>query len=118
MNRDEAEALKNRARRLPKESNVENTARRLEKMHWTPELLVSTDDFPRIGRDSLVSMVEEVLSLDDDETERLIGAVSLGPERSRFTQASMLVNAAELLWRLRADEPEAWDSINELYEDD
>jgi hypothetical protein len=58
------------------------------------------------------------LSLDDTETTETIGKIAMLPERVRLTQASLLVNAAELLWKLRSDDPVAWDHVNELYEDD
>ncbi len=65
-----------------------------------------------------MSKVVEVLSLDDNETTKIIGSVAMPPERIRLTQASLLVNAAELLCTLRVDDPVAWDHVNELYEDD
>lgn len=115
---EKASSLKHRVTALSDDLPVDETAVRLELMNWAPELLVSMKDFHRITKDVLMREVVDVLSLNDNETAAGIGSLNLSPERARLTQASLLVNAAELLWKLRSDIPEAWDHVNELYEDD
>ena len=113
-----ASAFLSRIEALPDGGDVEWAAERLELMHWTPELLKSVGGFLRISKKTLADEVRSTLDADDAETVTMFPGVSLEPPRARITQASLLVSAAELLWRLRADEPEAWDQVNELYEDD
>ncbi len=115
---EKVESFKNRIRVLADRVPVDASADRLERMNWVPELLVTVRDFHRITKDVLLSKVVDVLSLDDNKTIKIISSVAMPPERIRLTQASLLVNAAELLWKLRVDDPVAWDHVNELYEDD
>ena len=115
MNADE---MLRRARGLSMEVNVGPTAERLEHMNWRGEFLEDVEDFLHITRDRLVAGVENLLDLDNEESEKRFGTLTIDSNRAALTQASLLLNAAELLWRLRLDEPEAWDQINELYEDD
>ena len=75
-------------------------------------------DFSIISSNRLRQEVLHLFSLDNRQVAEEIGVVAMDPEKARLTQVSMLVNAAELLCRLRADDPEAWDLINELYDDD
>lgn len=110
--------LKKRALNLGPEHSVEWTAMRLEHMNWTPELLEDIADFPRISRLQLIEAIDGLLSMNDDDIRERFPALEMSPERIRITGASLLVNAGELLWRLRDDVPEAWDFVNELYEDD
>ncbi|MDF1569770.1 MAG: hypothetical protein P1P77_17260 [Spirochaetaceae bacterium] len=113
-----ADKILRRARGLPLEVNVGPTAERLEHMNWRPEFLEDVEDFLHITRDRLVAGVENLLDMDNEESEKRFGTLTIDSDRAALTQASLLLNAAELLWRLRLDEPEAWDQINELYEDD
>lgn len=113
-----AEQLKERIRILGSEQSVEFTADRLERMHWTPELFEEIRDFSRITRVQLIEEVDRFLSMSDEEIKLRFADLDMTPERIRLTGASLLVNAGELLWKLRADIPEAWDYVNELYEDD
>jgi hypothetical protein len=115
---EKVESFKNRILLLPDGVSVDATADRLERMNWVPELLITVRDFHRVSKDVLLSNVVAVLSLNDNEMMKIIGSAAMPPERVRLTQASLLVNAAELLWKLRSDDPLAWDHVNELYEDD
>ena len=115
---NDTDDLKRRAAALSPEANVEATVRRLQAMNWRPEFLLDVPDFARISRDRLIAELESLLAMDDEEVRRRFSGTTLDPRRARRTQAGLLVNAAELLWRLRSDEPEAWDHLNELYEDD
>ena len=103
---------------LPESPDGEFAAERLERWNWQPELLADFPDFARITADQLRREVQRFFAMDDRQVVEETGVVAMDPERIRITQASMLVNAAELIWRLRSDEPEAWDSIAELYDDD
>lgn len=103
---------------LPESPEVEFAAERLDRWHWQPQLLADVPDFSRITVDRLRREVLRFFAMDDRQIVNETGVVAMDPELIRITQASMLVNAAELVWRLRADDPEAWDSIAELYDDD
>ncbi len=111
-------ALQRRASRLPSDRNIEATAEQLDRMNWTPELLHIPENFSRITRERILAEVQSTLALNDKETEKLFGKVTMPPSHVRLTQASLILSAAELLAGLRADNPEAWDTVNELYEDD
>ena len=111
-------ALPRRASRLPSDRNIEATAEQLDRMNWTPELLHIPENFSRITRERILAEVKSTLALNDKETENLFGKVTMPPSHVRLTQASLILSAAELLAGLRADNPEAWDTVNELYEDD
>ena len=103
---------------LGESADVEFAAERLARLIWQPELLAPVEDFSRISADRLRDEVLRFLALNDRQVMEETGVVAMDAEKIRLTQASMLVNAAELLWRLRADDPEAWDHIAELYDDD
>ena len=113
-----AEELRRRAAALPEIGDPDHAGDRLERMSWTPELLAGVEGFHRISKDRLLAELEGVLALGDRDNGERLGIVGMDPARARMTQASLLVTAAELLWRLRAGDLDAWDHVNELYEDD
>ncbi len=116
--KEKAEALLARIEALPEAEDIEWAADRLERMNWNPELLKDVNGLTRISKNALAEEVRSTLEMNEEETVRFFPGISMEPEKARLIQASLLVSAGELLWGLRADNPEAWDSINELYEDD
>lgn len=115
---DKEDELIQRVIFLPDGLQNDFAADTLDRMNWSPELLVGIEDFQRISRKTLLHEVKRFLSFDDEQTLDAIGPTTMSPERARLTQASLLVNAGELLWKLREDDLDAWDHVNELYEDD
>lgn len=94
-------------RSLPAEADperIEETATLLEGMNYRPILLTDAPGFLRIERADLID---------------LLSAAANEPDAERATQAIRLLDHHyQLLCRLRRDEPEAWDEVNELMEDD
>lgn len=82
---------------------IEETAGRLNAMNWQPTLLTDYPDFVTTTRDELRQFIEELTDKRDDLTEQHL---------------SLLLYHYRLLQRLRTDDPEAWDEVNELMEDD
>jgi len=118
---DELKKLKEQYRDLPDdppEEVIENTARRLRGMKFSPTLLVEVPDFLHAGKKRILGELERALTLDAEE---LVGAgmnPTSEPEIFRLNHLKLLYYFYELLTRLRKDDPLAWDEINELYEDD
>lgn len=90
---------------LPQDASpqqIQQTADQLSAMSYQPMLLNDAPDFFHITKDRLGQMVNE-LANEPNTTEQHL---------------NLLVYHYELLQRLRRDEPEAWDEVNELMEDD
>ena len=97
---------------------IESTARVLTGMNYEPVLLLKTEGFFRMGRKELRKEIDRVTQL----TPREMMAEGFG-ENANFNEfkakhLQLLIYHYDLLCRLRADDPEAWDTVNELYEDD
>lgn len=94
-------------RTLPAEADperIDETARVLEGMNYRPILLTDAPGFLRITRTDFVDVLSSAAN--EPDTERAAQAIHLLDHHYR------------LLCRLRRDEPEAWDEVNELMEDD
>lgn len=102
----------------PDGGEVEQTARTLEGMNWVPEFLYHPPRFLRFTRSDLLAEAERTLGMDDEQIDVMIPGNTLGPERARYTQVSLLIHHWVLLSGLRRGDPESWDRVNELYEDD
>lgn len=88
--------------------NVESTASDLESMNYEPLFLITTAGFFRMKKTDLGVEMNRVLQLAAEEAS----------DEIKFKQIELLAYYYELLCRLRLNVPEAWDTINELYEDD
>ena len=97
---------------------IEETAATLERLNYEPVLLIRTPDFLRMTRRQLEAEIERVNTMGDAEMtdEGFAADANLGEFKAKHLQ--LLIYHFGLLCRLRSDEPEAWDTINELYEDD
>lgn len=84
---------------------IEQTASVLEGMNYQPLLLTDVPDMLRIRRDRVLKILRRQAK-EQPDVERAIQSIRL------------LARQYQLLCRLRADEPEAWDEVNELMEDD
>lgn len=107
--------------RLPPDAaagQIESTARVLEGMNYEPVLLIRTPGFLRMKRDDLAQEIARVTAMSD--AELIEGGfpenADLGEYKIRHLQ--LLTYHFGLLCRLRNDDPTAWDTINELMEDD
>jgi hypothetical protein len=87
---------------------MESTASDLESMRYEPMLLLKTPGFLRMSKLQLGEEIQRVMGLPAAELK----------EELKQKHIQLLIYHYELLCRLRVDDPSAWDTINELYEDD
>jgi hypothetical protein len=85
------------------QSRINETLQRLQAMNYQPILLVDAPGFLTMTRAGLLEFIRNLVKEKNELTEQHL---------------SLLVYHYRLLQRLRRDEPEAWDEINELMEDD
>lgn len=114
------EKLRNRVRTLQDVTDTEKikqTAEMLQGMHFNPTLLFRTENFLFFTREDLLKEIDRVASWKTGDLQKQ-GVGAEDTETLKLNHVSLLVYHYRLLLRLRKDEPEAWDEINELYEDD
>lgn len=108
-------------RELPNEADEEkigNTAHELEMLSFNPLLLIDTPRLLYMNRSDIIAEAERVASLTPEQLPDFDRESIAGPEDFKHKHLSMLYFNYELLSRLRAGNPEAWDYVHELYEDD
>ncbi len=97
---------------------VDRVAIDLERYGYDPGIFFPVPDFPSYGIDDIESELDRIVDMDKEEVE----SFSLSQDRSidevKRIAIDMLSAQFFLLERLRAGDPEAWDEIHELYEDD
>ena len=87
---------------------IESTANDLKSMNYEPMFLVTTPGFFGMKKTDLSREMDRMLALPSEQAS----------DEIKSKQVQLLVYYYELLCRLRLSEPAAWDTINELYEDD
>lgn len=97
---------------------IEETAKTLENKHYEPLLLLKTPGFLRMGRNDLELEIDRVTKMSDEEMMAEGFAANADFNLFKAKHLQLLVYHYGLLCRLRADDPTAWDTIYELYEDD
>ncbi len=108
MNKKEIEETVARIDSLPQDASVdaiERTAQRLEKLSYAPVLLTEASGFLRYTKDDLRQVCRGIIN-DESDNESI------------KQQIDLLIYHYRLLQRLRRDEPEAWDEVDELVGDD
>lgn len=106
----ESESMKTLLKRiqlLPDDASpaaIDETAHILRGMNYSPMLLLDTPAFLNFTKDDLIKELTRIRNLPVSDLNR--------------RHLELLVYNYELLQRLRKNEPEAWDIVNELYEDD
>lgn len=89
----------------PSQAQIERTAKRLENLTYQPILMIEPPDFLRITKPGLLDFIDRIVA-SQDETALTEQHLNLLFHQFRFLQ------------RLRQDDPEAWDEISELLEED
>ncbi len=102
----------------PAEEIINNTAHELEMLNFSPILLIPAPRFLYLTKNELISEVERITDLADDALPEYDKSSINSPAEFRQKHIEMLYFNYELLTRLRAENPEAWDYVHELYEDD
>lgn len=97
---------------------IESTARVLEGMNYEPVLLLKAPGFFRMGRQALEAEILRVNEMTDEEMMAEGLAVDANFPEFKAKHLQLLIYHYGLLCRLRSDEPEAWDIIYDLYEED
>jgi len=120
--------LRDRVRSLPKRSKqqIEQASQRLHGMSYDFHLGTMDIDMFEITRDELLDETdriagtgfEELRSEPNFEEPYRSGDEEEWANYARLSRIELLVDKFELLSRLRSDEPEAWDEVEELYVDD
>ena len=103
---------------------VEAAAHHLEMLHYQNLIDFTSKDFLRLTNREFLAELAEVMKMPPRRlgvTATVIEDWSAGPEAAEENRAKRLdfmFREYDKLSRLRANEPEAWDEINELYYDD
>ncbi len=106
LNSEEIALIKQQIESLPEDADsetIEKTAHHLEKINYQPTLMAEPPDFLRITKDELLSFIDNQLVDKEALTEQSL---------------SLLLHHYRLLQRLRNDDPEAWDEVSEVTEED
>lgn len=82
---------------------IEETAQRLRTMNWEPTLLAAPPGFLTITKNNLMQFIANLVNNGKNHTKQ---------------DLSLLLYHFTLLQKLRTDDAEAWDEVNELMEDD
>lgn len=114
------EASLDAVQRLPSHSpeTIEATARRLEKIGYSPMLIIPVEDVLRVTKDDMIREVKRTASLDPGDMAALGFTEDSDLDAKKAQQLSLLRYLFALLSRLRSDDPEAWDEVSELYQED
>jgi hypothetical protein len=97
---------------------IEKTAADLERVGYDPLFLIDVKGFVRFTAAEAKAAIDRILAKDDARIEQIAAGGERTAEELKRTTIGILASQYELLERLRAEEPEAWDEIHELYEDD
>jgi hypothetical protein len=97
---------------------IESTASDLEGVSYEPVLLLKTPGFFRMGRKNLEEEIDRIHEMTIKEMMAEGFAENANFNELKAKHIQLLIYHYGLLCRLRSDDPTAWDTINELYEDD
>jgi hypothetical protein len=97
---------------------IQQAAKRLEDLHFTPTLILPVTRFLYFSKTDLLEEIDRVAALTEQEIHEQGVALKRDLQEIKLEQIGMLVYHFKLLTRLRQDQPEAWDEIDELYGDD
>ncbi len=96
-------------------SVIEETAVRLERLHYAPMIILPIAKFLRIKKMELLEEIERIILLSDDEVYELSPGDPRGYFDLKVQYISVLVYYYKQLVYLRRGDPEAWDEVGELY---
>jgi hypothetical protein len=97
---------------------IESTARQLEKIGYSPVLIIPVENLLRFRRDDVIREMKRTASLDEGEMAALGFSGNADFEAKKAQQLSLLKYFFSLVSHLRNDDPEAWNEVSELYQDD
>ncbi|MDD4735670.1 MAG: hypothetical protein PHP44_06145 [Kiritimatiellae bacterium] len=97
---------------------IASTATDLENMKYHPILLIDTPNFLHMNSADLLNELNRLSAMSAEDWTAAGCPDSASHAEFREKHIGLLLYHYALLYRLRNDEPEAWDEINALYEDD
>lgn len=100
------------------DKRIEQVALDLERTNYEPMFLLPVEGFLRMSKQEIIKEAERIRDMETGEIDAHEFQHRDDPDKVRVEQLNMLKRNYSLLSRLRADEPEAWDEVHELYEDD
>lgn len=118
---NEISRIKEQYRDLPQDPTdqvIENTAIRLTGMKFTPCLLIDIPNFLYQKKGHILAEVERILTLTEDQLVEEGMTLPAESEIFRMNHLKLVYYFYELLTRLRQNEPDAWNEVNELYDHD
>lgn len=108
----------NRSAHFATDDDIERTARDLENINYEPPVFIPSKGFLRYRVRDIHREIERIAGLGDEDLADIRLAREIPVDELKRKNIDILVSQFLLLERLRAGEPEAWDEIHELYEDD
>ena len=102
----------------PDSIKIKSTAEELEMLNFSPILLIETPEILYMMKEDIINEINRVMNLDDGDLPDFDDQSFSDSDEFRIKHINLLYYYYELISRLRADIPEAWDYIHELYEDD
>ena len=97
---------------------IQHTAKRLEGLHFEPTLILPAKNFTSLSKADILSEIDRVANLSEQDMRALGVHIRQDIQETKLEQIGLLVYHFTLLTRLRQDDPQAWDEIDELYGDD
>lgn len=94
---------------------IEKTAVRLEKLNYSPPVMLSLASFLRLTKNTLLEEIERILAMPDQEACALAPDEPKKCEDLRLQFISVEIFYYKKLMLLRQGDPEAWDEVDELY---
>ena len=89
----------------------------LERHHYEPLMILAVPGFITWRKADILAEYDRLVALEANAPE-LSAVIGSTPSEVVEKQLGMLLYHYDLLCRLRLGEAEAWDVVNELYEDD
>lgn len=99
-------------------ATIDKVAMDLERYGYEPGIFFPVPDFSSYSTDDMTEEIDRIAAMDEEEVSGLTIAEDRSIDEVKRIAIDMLTEQFLLLERLRAGEPEAWDEIHELYEDD
>ena len=81
-------------------------------------LIIPVENFIRYTKDDVIREMKKTTSLDESEMAALGFTDGSEHDARKAQQLSLLKYFFSLITRLRDDDPEAWNEVSELYQDD
>jgi hypothetical protein len=99
-------------------AKIEKTAQDLERRQYMPPFLLEVKDFFHMTKEKMLNEYNRVINL-PEESEELKAVIGIDDSiQIKDKHLRTLLNQYNLLCELREGKAEAWDTVNELYEDD